>query len=121
MRSALGVRSRVWFRTHDSGTFHRAASSADSINSKPLQSLGDINWTSAVAVLMLSAAYGCMAVTVTAITRLIWAIVAAKPACKQRSVPPVRVEISRLSRVYAAWEQWDFHSRDASCASARAW
>ena len=67
MRSALDVRSRVWFRIHDSGTFHRAASSAESINSKPLQSLRDINWTSDVAVLMFSAAYGCMAVRPTAI------------------------------------------------------
>ena len=56
MRSSLGVRARVWFRIQDSGTFHRFANSAESINSAGFPLLRDINGTSDVSRFMFSIA-----------------------------------------------------------------
>jgi len=55
MRSSFGVRARVWFRTQDSGTFHRFANSAESINSAAFPLLRDIIGTSAVSRFIFSA------------------------------------------------------------------
>jgi hypothetical protein len=68
MRSSLGVRLRVWFRIHDSGTRQRAANSAESISSGPLfPPVRDIFGTSAVSGVIVSIAYHRVAVTLTAI------------------------------------------------------
>jgi hypothetical protein len=57
MRSSFGVRTRVWLRIHDSGTLQREASSTESINSGLLPLLWDINWTSAISIVIDSFVY----------------------------------------------------------------
>ena len=53
---------------HDSGTRHRTANSAESINSEPsLPPVRDIFGTSAVSGVIVSIAYTCIAVTVPVI------------------------------------------------------
>ena len=55
IRSSLGVRARVRFRIHDSGTRQRAANSAESISSGPLfPPIRDTFGTSAVSVAIVS-------------------------------------------------------------------
>ena len=67
MRSSLGVRARVRFRIHDSGTRKRAASSAESISSVPsFPPVRDIFGTSAVSGIIVSTTYHRVAVAVTA-------------------------------------------------------
>ena len=58
MRSSCGVRARVWLRIQDSGTLQRDASSTESISSGPFPLLWDINWTSAISVVINSITYG---------------------------------------------------------------
>src|ERR1017187_2845880 len=64
MRSSFGVRLRVWFRIHDSGTRQRAANSAESISFGPsFPPVRDIFGTSAVSGVIVSTTYHRVAVT----------------------------------------------------------
>src|ERR1022692_1156741 len=68
MRSSFGVRLRVWFRIHDSGTRQRAANSAESISSAAsFLAVRDIFGTSAVSGVIVSVTYHRVAVTLTAV------------------------------------------------------